>query len=140
MQLFLKSFAGLQPPDNAEQTKVKEVFAENQSRYGYRRVHAVIKSKGMIVSEKVVRRIMEEEQLVVPCKKKRKYSSYKGEISPAVENVVARDFHADVPKMSLGARSWLENPNRSIFLRVYQLKSKTLLFPPLLQRKKDVTC
>ena len=97
MQLFLKSFAGLQPPDNAEQTKVKEVFAENQSRYGYRRVHAVIKSKGMIVSEKVVRRIMEEEQLVVPCKKKRKYSSYKGEISPAVENVVARDFHADVP-------------------------------------------
>jgi len=29
-------------------------------------VHAVIKSKGTIVSEKVVRRIMEEEQLVVP--------------------------------------------------------------------------
>lgn len=78
-------------------TGMKEVFAENQSRYGYRRVHAVIKSKGTIVSEKVVRRIMEEEQLVVPCKKKRKYSSYKGEISPAVENLVARDFHANAP-------------------------------------------
>lgn len=60
-------------------------------------MHAVIKSKGTIVSEKVIRMIMEEEQLVVLCKKKRKYSSYKGEISPAVENVVARDFHADTP-------------------------------------------
>lgn len=77
--------------------EVKEVFAENQSRYGYRRVHAEIKSRGTIVSEKVIRKIMEEEQLVVPCKKKRKYSSYKGEISLAVKNVVARDFHADAP-------------------------------------------
>jgi transposase InsO family protein len=40
---------------------------------------------------------MDEEQLVVPRKKKRKYSSYKGEISIAVENVVARDFHAEAP-------------------------------------------
>lgn len=80
----------------ALRTEVKEVFNENQSRYGYRRVHAVIKRKGTI-SEKVVRRIMEEEQLVVPCKKKRKYNSYRGEISPSVENVVARDFHADAP-------------------------------------------
>lgn len=80
----------------ALRTEVKEVLNENQSRYGYRRVHAVIKRKGTI-SEKVVRRIMEEEQLVVPCKKKRKYNSYRGEISPSVENVVARDFHADAP-------------------------------------------
>ena len=33
---------------------------------------------------------MAEEQLVVPYKKKRRYSSYQGEISPAVENLVAR--------------------------------------------------
>jgi transposase InsO family protein len=42
---------------------------------------------------------MGEEKLVVPCRKKRKYSSYKGEISPAVENVVARDFHAGAPNI-----------------------------------------
>ncbi len=97
---FYQKNAQIRPDKYAAlRTKVQEVFAENQSRYGYRRVHAVIKSKGTIVSEKVVRRIMEEEQLVVPCKKKRKYSSYKGEISPAVENIVARDFHADVPNI-----------------------------------------
>lgn len=95
---FYQKEAQIRPDKYAGlRTKVKEVFAENQSRYGYRRVHAEIKSKGTVVSEKVVRRIMEEEQLVVPCKKKRKYSSYKGEISPAVENMVARDFHADAP-------------------------------------------
>lgn len=77
--------------------EVKKVFTENLSRYGYRRVHAIIKSRGTIISEKVIRRIMEEERLVVPYKKKRRYSSYKGEISPAVENLVNRDFHADTP-------------------------------------------
>ena len=76
---------------------MKAIFVENHSCYGYRRVHLGIKSKGKMVSEKVVRRIMKEEQLVVPCKKKRKYSSYKGEISPAVKNVIARDFHAASP-------------------------------------------
>ncbi len=76
---------------------MKKVFAKNHSRYGYRRVHGVLRNKGTVVSEKVIRRIMQEEQLVVPYKKKRRYSSYKGEISPAVENLVDRDFHADAP-------------------------------------------
>lgn len=89
-QIHPDKYAGLR-------TAVKEVFTVNQSRYGYRRVHAEIKGKGMTVSEKVIRRIMGEEQLVVPCKKRRKYSSYQGEISPAVDNMIARDFHADAP-------------------------------------------
>ena len=77
---------------------VKRVFAESRSCYGYRRIHAAIRSAGMVISEKVIRRIMQEEQLVVPCsKKKRRYSSYNGEITPAVDNLVARDFHAARP-------------------------------------------
>jgi len=97
---FYQKEAQTQPDKYAVlRIEVKKIFAENQSRYGYRRVHAVIKSNGTSISEKVVRRIMEEEQLVVPCKKKRKYSSYKGEISPAVENVVARNFYADAPNI-----------------------------------------
>jgi transposase InsO family protein/transposase-like protein len=78
-------------------TEVKTVFSENNGRYGYRRVHAVIRNGGKTVSEKVIRRIMSEEKLVVPRKNKRKYSSYMGDISPAVENIVDRDFHADKP-------------------------------------------
>lgn len=80
-------------------TEIKAIFAKNKGRYGYRRVHAVIKTTGMTVSEKVVRRIMGEEQLIVPYKKKRRYNSYKGEVSPAVNNLVARDFHATKPNI-----------------------------------------
>lgn len=44
-----------------------------------------------------MRRIMAEEKLIVLGKKPHRYSSYSGEISPAVENVVDRNFHAAAP-------------------------------------------
>lgn len=78
-------------------TNVIDIFNESSSRYGYRRIHSVMKSAGKIISEKVIRRIMKEEELVIPSSKCKKYNSYKGEISPAVENVIMRDFHADKP-------------------------------------------
>ena len=49
------------------------------------------------MSEKVVRRLMQEEGLVVRCIKRKKYNSYAGEISPAVPNILKRDFHAEAP-------------------------------------------
>lgn len=59
-------------------------------------MHALIKNKRKTVSEKIIPKIMKEENLIVPYRKRRNYSSYKGEISPAVGNVIDRDFHADV--------------------------------------------
>ena len=79
--------------------KIIEVFNENQRCYGYRRLHAILKNEGMTVSEKTVRILMKEETLTVQEKKKRKYSSYLGEISPEVDNLVARDFHAEKPNV-----------------------------------------
>ena len=43
--------------------RVIELFTENKSRYGYRRIHALLKRENIIVSEKVIRRIMKEERL-----------------------------------------------------------------------------
>ena len=40
---------------------------------------------------------MRQENLNVICKRKKKYNSYVGEISPAVPNLVQRNFHADKP-------------------------------------------
>ena len=77
--------------------EVKIAFADSFNRYGYRRIHAVIKASGTVVSEKVIRRIMNEDHLKVLSIKRRKYSSYKGEVSPAVDNVIKRDFHAEKP-------------------------------------------
>lgn len=40
---------------------------------------------------------MREESMVVPFVKMKKYSSYVGEVTPAVPNLVKRNFHADAP-------------------------------------------
>ena len=77
--------------------RVRTAFALANGRYGYRRIHAVLTRDGQTVSEKVVRRLMRDENLVVVGCKKRRYSSYMGEISPPVPNVIERDFHADAP-------------------------------------------
>lgn len=74
-----------------------ELFKENRCCYGYRRIHNELRRLGIIVSEKIVRRIMKGEKLTVPIKRTRKYSSYKGEITPEVDNIINRDFHAEQP-------------------------------------------
>ncbi len=75
--------------------RIKEIFAENYCSYGYRRIYGLLKRENIFVSEKVVRRIMREEELFVYVSKQKKYSSYKGEISPEVPNLLQRNFHAE---------------------------------------------
>lgn len=77
--------------------RIKEMFKENKERYGYRRIYGLLIRERCAVSEKVVRRIMKQEELTVNIRRRRSYSSYQGEISPDVSNVIARDFHADTP-------------------------------------------
>lgn len=76
---------------------VTEIFHENYDCYGYRRIYECLKHSGVRVSEKVVRRLMREADLVASQKRRRQYRSYQGEISPAVDNIIDRNFHADAP-------------------------------------------
>lgn len=71
--------AVLRKPDKFAQLRIdiQSTFEDASQRYGYRRVHAVLISDGTIISEKVVRRIMQEEGLIVFQKRRRKYRSYK---------------------------------------------------------------
>lgn len=89
----------LRGPDKyvALRTEIHTLFYMVDGRYGYRRIHASLKNSGIVVSEKVVRRLMKQDGLTVRCIRQKKYSSYAGEISPAVPNLVNRDFHADAP-------------------------------------------
>ena len=86
-------------PDKYEalRDRITILFAENSGRYGYRRIRALLIREGLRISEKVIRRIMKDCALSVISKKKKKYSSYGGEITPSVPNVIDRDFHANVP-------------------------------------------
>ena len=61
-------------------------------------VHNELREEGAVVSEKVVRRLMAEEGCrVAYLKRRRRYSSYRGEISDAPPNLVERDFRAGGP-------------------------------------------
>lgn len=67
---------------------IMTIFHNNKARYGYRRIKVVLHREGYILSEKVIRRIMRENRLLVKDKRARKYCSYKGKISPEVPNVI----------------------------------------------------
>lgn len=80
-----------------DRIEIRKIFHASKSGYGYRRVYYALKNSGHTISEKVIRRIMKEENLIVLSIKKKKYSSYLGEISPAVENIINREFKAEKP-------------------------------------------
>ena len=77
--------------------KITELFNENSERYGYRRIQALLRKDNIQISEKIVRKIMKENNLIVKTKKTKKYNSYQGEISKAVDNFLNRNFHAERP-------------------------------------------
>lgn len=96
---YFYHLARLQLPDRYQEvrTNVGRIFKENRRVYGYRRIHMMFRRVGTVVSEKVIRRIMAEETLVVISRRRRRYSAYQGEITPAVANILQRDFHAEAP-------------------------------------------
>lgn len=81
---------------------ITDLFEANHRCYGYRRIHAALANRCMRTSEKVVRRLMKQEQLVVATAKRRRYSSYQGELCVAPENLIDRDFQAAAPN-----KKWL---------------------------------
>ncbi len=77
--------------------QITSVFHENRGVYGYRRIHLALKRKGITLSEKGIRHMMKEKRLAALVPKRAKYSSYLGEITPEVDNIISRDFHAKQP-------------------------------------------
>lgn len=81
---------------------ITTLFEANHHCYGYRRIHTALARQQVCISEKVVRRLMRQEQLVVAAVKRRRYSAYAGESGVAPENHLNRNFQAAAPN-----RKWL---------------------------------
>ena len=85
--------------------EIVSISEETGHSRGYRPIWAELRRRGVTVSEKVVRRIMREEGLTPAyLRKHRKWSSYKGETSPAPPNLPLRadgthDFSAPAPNL-----------------------------------------
>lgn len=77
--------------------RFKQLFEQNYSCYGYRRLKAELADEGINISEKVVPRLMNEEGITVKVTRHRKYNSYAGEITPAVPNLLEKNFNAVQP-------------------------------------------
>jgi transposase InsO family protein len=78
-------------------TTMADIFQSNHRCYGYRRMRAALLQRQFRLSEKVILRLMKQESLQVQVNKKRRYGSYLGEISPAPENIINRNFQAQTP-------------------------------------------
>ena len=76
---------------------ITEIFEDAHRSYGYRRIQAELNRRRVFISEKVVRRLMKQAGHIAARPKRRRYRSYVGEISPAPENLINRDFHATAP-------------------------------------------
>lgn len=95
---------GRPPKYGALSEEVERIFREEgRSARGYRFVHARLAASGTRVSEKVVRGVMRERGLrVCYARRRRRYSSYAGEIDDAPPNLPLRedgthDFRASAP-------------------------------------------
>lgn len=64
----------LRGPDKyaALRTEIHTLFHMVDGRYGYRRIHASLKDLRIVVSEKVVRRLMKQDGLIVRCIRQKK--------------------------------------------------------------------
>lgn len=77
--------------------QITETFNQSYRCYGYRRIWYSLRRVGTRISEKVVRKLMQQEGLHVYYPRKRKFCSYCGEVSPEVPNLLKRNFRATEP-------------------------------------------
>jgi transposase InsO family protein len=77
--------------------QIIDIYNENKSRYGYRRITLELNNRGFLINHKTVYNLMKELGLKSIVRPKRKYSSYKGTIGKIADNLLERDFKADAP-------------------------------------------
>lgn len=85
-------------PDQELEACILSIFEENNSNYGYRRIHLELRNRGHKVNHKKVQRIMKKLGLKGDkfIRKSRKYSSYKGTVGTIAKNRINRRFHTNV--------------------------------------------
>lgn len=76
---------------------VRDVFDEHDSRYGYRKIHYVLTQRGVIVSEWLVRDIMNTLGLVCCHPRPYKATTIADNDALTLPDLVGRDFVADRP-------------------------------------------
>lgn len=89
----------LDKPDKNERIKqeIYTISQEHKGNYGYRRVTLELRNRGFVANHKKVLRLMRELGLLARLRRKRRYSSYKGEIGKKADNLIKRQFEGSKP-------------------------------------------
>ena len=92
----------LSKPDKyvVEKQEILNIFNENKSRYGYRRILLELKNLGYGINHKTVLKLMKALNIQGK-QRKSKYKSYKGEVGKIAPNIINRNFVANAPFQKL---------------------------------------
>ena len=77
--------------------KIQAIFTEHKGNYGYRRITLTLRNRGFVVNHKKVQRLMKVLGLTARIRRKRKYSSYRGDIGKKADNLIQRQFKGSKP-------------------------------------------
>ena len=83
--------------DKVLKAEIQSIFTEHRGNYGYRRMTLELRNRGYVVNHKRVQRLMKVLDLSARIRRKRKYSSYQGEIGKKADNLIQRQFEATKP-------------------------------------------
>src|SRR5262245_9237192 len=116
---YLKKFD--QPDkDRLIKTEVVKIYHQHKGRYGYRRITATLKNKGIKINHKKVERLMKESGIKSLVRIK-KYQSYKGQQGTIARNLLKRNFKAKKPY-----QKWVTDVTE------FAVAGKKLYFSPIL--------
>ena len=80
--------------DKELKAEIQSIYCEHKGNYGYRRMTLELRNRGFMVNHKKVQRLMKVLGLSARIRRKRKYSSYQGEVGKKAENLIQRQFEA----------------------------------------------
>lgn len=83
--------------NKAIKTEIQAIYDEHKGNYGYRRIYLELRNRGCVVNHKKVQRLMTVMGLAARIRRKRKYSSYKGEVGKKADNLIKRQFEGFKP-------------------------------------------
>ena len=83
--------------DKVLKAEIQSIYCEHKGNYGYRRMTLELRNRGFMVNHKKVQRLMKVLGLSARIRRKRKYSSYQGEVGKKAENLIQRQFEASKP-------------------------------------------
>lgn len=85
---------------SVEKQEILNIFNQNKSRYGYRRILLELRNLGYTINHKTVLKLMKSLNIQGK-QRKSKYKSYKGEVGKIAPNIINRDFVANAPFQKL---------------------------------------